>query len=1006
MKKLLSIILVALLFSLRFAIDFLPELRPLPPQHMPGPSIATPFLEDSLCGQWVDSVMSTLSVEERLGQLLIYTISPRTTVRNRRLLANVIRDYHIGGLLYSKGKIIEQAQLTNEAQRLSKVPLLITCDGEWGLSMRLKDAPAFPKNLVLGCIADDSLLYEYGQEVARQCHEMGIHVNFAPVADVNINPKNPVINTRSFGENPTNVAKKMSLYARGLEDNNILSVCKHFPGHGDTETDSHKTLPILNFSRERLDSIELYPFRKAIYEGLSGIMVGHLYVPALAAGDPLPASLSRSISHDVLQERMKFNGLVFTDALNMKGVSGHDDLCLKALLAGNDMLLVPSRFKPEMESLIQALEKGILTEELINEKCRKVLTYKYALGLKKRPTVRTAGLIRRINSKYSEDLRHRLEYASVTVMGNQDSLLPLGQEQDKIALLNVGPARDIQPLVKELKRHAMVELIDLPPRASKQANRQIREKLNHYPLVLVAVNERRLSPYHAFFTEFAPTSPCVFLSFIHGPDLLQIYRGLSHSQATILAHNSGEHLMTRVAKVLYGEAQANGKLSASIGNLYASGEGHYIGPGNEQDEELTKMGIDLRELSQIDRIAEAGIQDGAYPGCQIAILKNGREIYNKSFGTRTGEVQSAAVRNTDVYDLASLSKTTGTLLAVMKLYDQGRLSLGDKASRFLPYLQGTDKEDITIRELLLHESGLPSTILFYRECIQPSDRKSLFSSRKDVTHTVYLGGSTYANPSFSFRDSLTSPVRTAQHTIQACDSLWLHETWKDEYLQLIARAKLGTKKYNYSCVGFIVLQQVVEAITSEPMDEFLDREFYQPLGLTHTGYCPLHFLPKEEIIPSAIDLFLRKSELCGFVHDESAAFQGGVSGNAGLFSNASETARIYQMILNGGIYNGQRFLSQSTCSLFTSETSSRSRRGLGFDKPDKRNAKQSPCCPHAPESVFGHTGFTGTCAWADPDNRLVYVFLSNRLYPDPGNNKLSRLHIRTDIQECIYKSIR
>ena len=1006
MKKLLSTILLALLFSLRFATDFLPELTPLPPQHLPGPSIATPFLEDSLCGKWVDSIMSALSVEERLGQLFVYTISPRTTVRNRRLLANIIRDYHIGGLLFAKGRIIEQAQLTNEAQRLSKVPLLITCDGEWGLSMRLKDAPTFPKNLALGCIIDDSLMYEYGQEVARQCHEMGIHVNFAPVADVNINPKNPVINTRSFGENPTNVAKKMSLYARGLEDNNILSVCKHFPGHGDTETDSHKSLPKLNFSRERLDSIELYPFKKAIYEGLSGIMVGHLYVPALATEDSLPASLSHSISHDVLQERMKFNGLVFTDALNMKGVAGHDDLCLKALLAGNDILLVPSKFKPEMESLTKAIEKGILTEEFINEKCRKVLTYKYALGLHRRSTVRTAGLIRRINNKYSEALCQRLEYASITGLGNRDSLLPLSKEQDKIALLNVGSSKDIQPLVKELKRHATVELINLPPRASMHINRQVQEKLNRYPLVLVAINERKLSPYHAFFTEFAPTPPCVFLSFIHGPDLLQIYRGLSHAQATILAHSSGEHLMKRVAGVLYGEAQANGRLSASIGSLYAAGEGQYIGPGDEQDEELSRMGIDTRKLAEIDRIAEAGIQAGAYPSCQIAILKNGREIYNKSFGTRTGEAQAATVRNSDVYDLASLSKTTGTLLAVMKLYDQGRLSLSDKASHFLPFLQGTDKEDITIRELLFHESGLPATILFYRECIRPADRRVLFSGRKDATHTVHLGGSTYANPSFSFRDSLTSPVRTAQHTIQACDSLWLHESWKEEYLRLIAEARLGAKKYNYSCVGFIVLQQVVEAIASEPMDEFLDREFYRPLGLTHTGYRPLHFLSKEEIVPSAIDAFLRKSELCGYVHDESAAFQGGVSGNAGLFSNASETARIYQMILNGGIYNGRRFLSQSTCSLFTSETSSKSRRGLGFDRPDKRNARQSPCCQHAPESVFGHTGFTGTCAWADPDNRLVYVFLSNRLYPGLGNTKLSRLHIRTDIQECIYNSLR
>lgn len=451
--------------------------------------------------------------------------------------------------------------------------------------------------------------------------------------------------------------------------------------------------------------------------------------------------------------------------------------------------------------------------------------------------------------------------------------------------------------------------------------------------------------------------------------------------------------------------------------------------------------MNSRLLTRIDEIAKEGIKEGAYPGCQIVILKDGKEMYNKAFGTHTwlgatgASVKKISTTNipgatlpvspTDVYDLASLTKTTATLLAVMKLYDKGRLNLTDRVSDYLPWLQDTDKKDITVRQLLLHESGLPSTLLFYQEAIdKESYAGTLFKAKPDAAHSVQIGVRTWANPKFKFQKGLTSKVRTAEHTLQVADSLWLNRSFREIYQQTIVKAPLRDRRYRYSCVGFILLQQLVEARTGMSMDAFLEQEFYAPMGLKRTGYLPLKGaatagtayagivsgkhtpIPKAEIIPSSVDPFLRKTVLQGFVHDESAAFQGGVSGNAGLFSNATEVAQIYQMLLNGGELDGKRYLSPETCRVFTTTVSRISRRGLGFDKPDRQNLAKSPCATATPATVYGHTGFTGTCAWVDPTNGLVYVFLCNRIYPDVWNTKLMKMDIRTRIQEVVYQALK
>lgn len=963
--------------------------------------------QDAHCRQWVDSVMNKLSLKEKVGQLFIHTIAPIDTKQNLEVLRDAVETYKVGGLLFSGGKMETQVELTNRAQKQAKVPLMMTFDGEWGLAMRLRGTPSFPRNMVLGCIQDNRLIYEYGREVARQCWHIGVQVNFAPVTDVNINPKNPVINTRSFGEDPKQVAAKVIAYATGLEGGGVLSVSKHFPGHGDTDVDSHKALPLLPFTRERLDSIELYPFKKAIRAGVSGMMVGHLQVPAIEPKSGLPSSLSRKVVTDLLTDELGYKGLIFTDALAMKGVAGNGNVSLQALKAGNDMVLAPRNLKVEIAAVLSAIEKGEISKEDIESKCRKVLTYKYALGLSQKPHIRLSGLEQRIDSPQTRDLLRRLNLAAITILNNKNNILPMhaGIEQ-KIALLEVGKPGETDVLAGRLSGYTSLKRFRLRPNHTETENRRLRDSLATYSRVIVAVSEPKLAPYQPFFAKLPPESPAIFLFFTPGKSMLQIQRAVADASAVVLAHCDDADVQRQVADVLFAKATADGRLSASLGGLFRTGAGVTISPETPLHFVPEEYGLSSVLLRRVDSIALDGIRQGAYPGCQVVVMKNGHIMVDKAFGTRAGK-GSAPVESTDIYDLASLTKSSATLLAVMKLYDKGLFSLTDKLSEYLTFLQNTNKKDITIQDILYHQSGLPSWIPFYQEAIDKESYKGrLFSGRRDALHTVQIGVNTWANPAFRFKKEYVSPVKTGDYTVQISEKLWLNRSFEKVMEGKIVEAPLGQKRYVYSDVGFILLGKLVEQLAGMPIDAYLQREFYEPMGLERTGYLPLRRFDKSEIIPSNKDRFLRKETLQGFVHDEGSAFCGGTAGNAGLFSTAAEVARIYQMLLNGGEIDGQRYLSKETCQLFTTGLSKISRRGMGFDRPDTKNPDKGNCASCVPAEVYGHTGFTGTCVWVDPVNQLVYVFLSNRVYPDVTNRKLSRLDIRERIQEAIYRAMK
>ena len=951
------------------------------------------------CKDWVESRLAKMTLKEKIGQLFIHTVPLHDTEANRKNIRNAIKEYKIGGILFSDGQVANQMKLTNYAQELADIPLMITFDGEWGLNMRLKEIPAFPRNRVMGCIQDNELLYEYGKEVARQFREIGVHVNFAPVADVDNNPLNPVINTRSFGGDVRNVAEKVLAYSRGLEDGGVLSVSKHFPGHGDTNVDSHKALPILKFTRERLDSIEMYPFRKAIEAGLGGVMVGHLEIPALSKK---PASLSPEIL-DILQEEFEFKGLAFTDALEMKGVSNNLNVCAQALMAGNDMLLPPRNLKREMDGVLLAVKEGKLTEEYLTEKCRKVLTFKYALGLYETQFFQLSGIEKRLMRPATMDLLNRIERAAVTVVGNEGGILPMDVDLKNTAILNIGKSTEGKVFHQQLSKYMTVDRIQAHP----DSIATLGKRLAKYDRVIVAIHTEKYAAYQAMLATLSSKLP---LAYVYFTPLKQLYKkgnAWKKAASVILGHSGSKNVQQFVAEVMMGREKATGRISVEVKD--------YRMPGEGVDLEVTKVyrpedyGMDSSVLSKIDQIAMEGITKKAYPGCQVLILKDGIPVYDKCFGTFTyGD--SKKVEPDDLYDIASLTKTTATLLAIMKLYDEGRFGLTDPISNYVPALKGSKKGRITIEDLLMHQSGLPGSWPFYREAIDDSSYVgSFFKARIDGTHHLRVDNRLYVTDTFNYKKEYLSSSRSEEYPLQLAENMYLSPAFPDRMLEMIASddVPLRDRRYRYSCLNFMLLKEMVEYISGMPMDEYLEKVFYAPMGMKHTLYHPLRRYEESQIVPTIQKDYLRnRKELRGYVHDEIAAFMGGVSGNAGLFSNARDVAKVYQMLVDGGQYGGKRYLSLETCQLFMNKKSRISRRTLGFDKPDPAPGK-GPCADETPKEVVGHTGFTGTCAWADPKNGLVFVFISNRVYPRPFDHKaLMTLKIRPRIQQLMYQALK
>lgn len=964
-------------------------------------------VDQAKMNHWVDSVFDAMSYDERIGQLFMVIAEPKSDNRNMQRLLRYVNEIKIGGILFHKGNPMTQAEVTNRLQKASRVPMFVSLDGEWGLSMRLSGTTRFPKNMMLGAIEDNKLITEYGKEVARQCKELGIQINFAPDIDVNSNTDNPVIGLRSFGENPVAVADKGLAYARGLEGEGIISVSKHFPGHGDTSEDSHNTLPSIHHDRARLDSVELYPFRRYIYDGYAGVMTGHLYVPALDKTRNRPSSLSRPIVTGLLKEELGFRGLCFTDALAMKGATASklDNPSVKALLAGNDILLAPAAPINDFTAVKEAIDEGILNIEDIEAKCIKILQYKYITGLNKYSPIEVKGLSKRLNSPHAAWLAAKLNAEAITLLKNEVDMVPLRQlDKKKIAALSIGSpvGNDFQ---KMLGRYDSVACFSISRNSTATQIQQVYSQLEKYDVIICSIHTVRI-PESQQLRTLATKKELVY-AFFTLPYFCKNYKNsIQKAQAVVMGYEATPLAQEYAAQLIFGGIPAKGKLPVTIPGLYYAGTGIFTEKTRLGYHEPEEAGANPIRLDVIDSIVEEGLEKKAYPGCQVLVAKDGMVIYDKSFGYFDYS-ERQPVRENSVYDLASASKAAGTLLAVMKAYDEKKFTLNNKISEYIPELKDSNKKDLNIKEMLYHQSGVVSTINFYLNAIDKDSYKgSLYSREKNATHPVRFDAKTFVRNDFKYLPDLVSNKKKPGFTTEVARDFYLHDSFKDSIMQEIKDSRLGTRgKYVYSCVNFIMLKMMVENQMKQPMDQLLHNDFYSRLGARHTTYTPLKVMDTLQIVPTEDDRFVRRQLIRGYVHDEAAAFQGGVSGNAGLFSNANDLAKVLQLFLNQGKYGNEQYLSPETCRLFTQSKSPTSRRGLGFDKPAVGSHKASPCSSLTPPSVYGHTGFTGTCFWVDPTNQLLYIFLCNRVNPSRANSKLSALDIRTRIQDAIYKSI-
>lgn len=950
---------------------------------------------------WVDSVFNRLSTDQKVGQLFSMIIAGNTSESNKKRLAGLIQNQHIGGILFSKTTIQDHAAMVNYAQSLATVPLMVSLDGEWGLGMRVQNTTPWPRNMMLGAIQNDSLLYYYGYEVARQCVQMGIHVNFAPALDVNSNPRNPVIGYRSFGEDPQRVAELGTMYSKGLEAGGVMSVAKHFPGHGDTSTDSHHTLPLINHNRERLNTYELVPFAKYINEGLSGMMVGHLNIPALDNSGQ-PSSLSKNVVTDLLKTEMGFSGLTFTDGMQMQGVAKENDHSVRALLAGNDVVLSPTFPAREFNAVKKAVEDGRISNDMLTDKVKRVLAYKYILGAtsKSAVAVQTKELSQRLNTSYANWLNRQLHENAITLLKDEKNIVPINKlDKRKIAAISIGASTKNQ-FLNMLKKYGDVDVFSVAD-GSQLAN--MKAQLEKYNTIIVSVHNRKASN-NAGITSVAQGKESLLAFFISPYYLDSFTSSISAASGVILGYEDTELAHDFTAQAIFGGKEVHGRIPVSIGNLYKAGTGITKKKTRLSYGIPEEVGIRSIDLDSIELIVNEGIREKAFPGAQVLIAKDGVVIYDRAFGTFKYDDQK--IETSDIFDLASMSKATATLAAVMKLHDTQKLKLSEPLSRYVPALEGTNKTRVTVRDALLHETGITSFIPYYMKTIdQASYSGGLFSRRETAVYNAKFDGNTYARTDYKFKSHLVSST-PKKGFLPVADGMYVNKAYTDSIVQQIADSKLrANTNYLYSCLNFMLLKEVVEDISKENLSTFLQQNFFLKLGATTTTYNPLEKFPKDRIVPTEDDEFLRKQVLQGYVHDEGAAFMGGISGNAGLFSNANDLAKMYQMWLNEGEYGGERYLSANTMNLFTKGKSARSRRGLGFDKPETRGNKSGPTSPSTPASVYGHTGFTGTCFWVDPDNNMIYIFLSNRVYPKRSPNKLSSLEIRPRIQEEIYKAI-
>ena len=944
---------------------------------------------------WVDSVLNTLTIEQRIAQCIWIAGYSNRGIEHEVDVSDIIKKYGTGGIIFFQGTPEKQAELTNFYQKISKVPLLISMDAEWGLGMRLQNVEKFPYQMTLGAIRNDSLIYLMGKSVADQCKRLGVHINLAPVADINNNPLNPVINYRSFGESRENVTSKALMYMKGMQDNGVTATVKHFPGHGDTSTDSHLDLPVITLPRTRLDSIELFPFLNLVNEGAGCVMTAHLNLPSLDTTSKLPSTLSPVIINDLLKNQMGFKGLVITDAMNMKGVTKYFTSGVaeaKALEAGNDVI----EFVTDVDAAIREIKNLLSSKKLaiadINFKCRKVLALKYWSGLGQIRHIDLENIVEELSPQLTKALIHNLYANALTILTNKENILPVKNLQNlKIATLAINGNRISKYQLRILNYHP-ADTFTVDP-SDAEVSAALLKKLTEYDLVIAGIFKTDQRPnmdfgikpeLNAFLKKLTEGNKTI-ITYFGNPYAVSKLEPLQKADGLILAYQENDYTEDLAAQLIFGGIGGHGSLPVTINKSWPSGFG-IITPGNIRLQyglpENAGMSSGIL-TTKIDSIVNIGLRAKAYPGCEVMVARKGMIVFQKTYGFHTYE-NRVQVREDDLFDLASVTKVSSTLAGLMLLDSEGKFSPEKKLGDYLPDFRKTNKGNLGMKDLLTHQAGLTAWIPFWKETVK---RDSVF--KRNI---------------FSHESSEKYPLKVA-------DALYINKNYRKKIFTEIKKSPLGEKKYVYSDLTFIISPGIIEALTGEKWYDFVTRNIYHKIGAFDIGFNPYLKYPVTRIIPTEYDSLFRKQLLHGTVHDEGAAMLGGISGHAGLFSTANDLMKLMELYRRMGEYGGEQLIAKEVLEEYTRVQfpENDNRRGLGFDKPLLNNSQLEqkdayPAKSASPES-FGHSGYTGTFVWIDPVYEISYIFLSNRVYPTRNNNLLSDLNIKTEILQAIYDSI-
>lgn len=927
----------------------------------PGPDVSSLFSRNTVVN--IDSVIGNMTLREKIGQLFVIPANGRFVSEDDRRfkdLVHMVEEMHVGGIIFMQGDVFGQGVLTNKLQQRSRIPLWITQDTEYGVAMRVRGATRFTPAMGIAATGDVNNAYLAGKITAQEAKALGVHQIFAPVLDVNNNPENPVINVRSFSADPNMVSQYGNAFIAGVESEGIVSTAKHFPGHGDTDTDSHLELPVVDHDYARLSNVELIPFQSAIDKGLSSIMSAHIALPNVSDEEGLPSTLDATILQEILKDSLEFDGVIVTDGLEMNGITSKFSpgrAVVKALQAGADIMLISPDVETAIHEVEDAIHKGILTESRLETSVRKMLEWKQAYGTFERQPVDVENLTREIDRSEYQAVAEKIARESVTVLKNRNNILPIdAAKYPKVMVLSVADDETGETgsnLARYVRNfHPDVTFRVLDKRSTWQEKNKILADAKKADLIIIgsfiflrSSQTIQLDKSHLALLRQIQNmkQPTVLVSF-GNPYVL---KDLSKSSVHVLSWSANDLQVKSTVPALFGAAEVKGKLPINIPGLYDFGAGINMKHTALRSGLAASVGMSSDSLRKIDRIVNKAIQDSVFPGAVVAVVKDGVVTYEKGFGYHDYD-KTKIVRSSNVYDIASITKVVATTAATMRLIDQEKLSLDDKVSKYIREFDTKEKKNITIRDILLHQSGLPP-------------------------FKVYV-----------------DKLKTRKEIIEAI---------KKEPLEY----EPGTK-YVYSDLGMIMLAEIIHKVSGDRLDIFTRKELHFPLGMYSTFFNPhrLGGWMRQRIPPTEIDTVYDRGLVKANVHDERAYFMDGIAGHAGLFSNARDLAKFAVMLLNEGTYAGKEYFKPETVRLFTTKQSDLSGRGLGFDR--KSEAGFTSAGQLASNDTFGHLGFTGTSLWIDRNKNMAVILLTNRTYPKRSYGKrISR--IRAAVADAAFSSI-